>query len=50
MERIMHAYRSHTCGELRQADVGQTVNFQAGFTAAGTMVESCSLTCEITMV
>ena len=21
----MHAYRSHTCGELRQADVGQTV-------------------------
>jgi len=36
----MHAYRTHTCGELRMEAVGSAYGYQAGCTADATMAAS----------
>jgi len=41
----MHAYRTHTCGELRKKDVGTRVRLSAGSTGGATMAGCCSSTC-----
>ena len=41
----MHRYRTHTCGALRDSDVGATSACRAGATASATMAASCSSIC-----
>jgi len=33
----MHAYRTHTCGQLRKTDVGSSVRLSGWVTAGATM-------------
>ena len=41
----MHRYRTHTCGELREADIGGRSGCPAGATASATTAACCSSTC-----
>lgn len=41
----MHAYRSHTCGDLTAAHAGETVRLSGWFIGSATTAACCSSTC-----
>ena len=41
----MHRYRTHTCGALRESDIGAEVRLSGGAIASATMAAFCSSTC-----
>ena len=45
--QIMHAYRTHNCGELRAANAGIEARLSAGFTANAITAICCSSICAI---